>query len=199
LSKACAFWEGVRRLVNEPGMQVIEDIIDDAFSSIRYTLADYTFDTYLFSPNYQEDLRQVHSAGSEARHELVRLWKRHWLGALTALDQAFKRDMNALEANLELQRHEQMLLIKQRERVEHETALKRGELKRIAQTSQQDLERCKRFVHLLDEEYLAELSQRMSLAMNEQDDCDALLQLPACTQLSSQRAELMRLSQDGRA
>jgi hypothetical protein len=127
------------------------------------------------------------------------LWKRHWLGALTALDQEFKRDMKALEASLELQRHEQMLLIKQRERVEHETALKHGELKRIAQTSQQDLDRCKRFVDLLDEEYLAELSQRMSLAMNEQDDCDALLQLLACTQLSNQRVELMRLSQDGRA
>ncbi|MDH1527998.1 hypothetical protein [Pseudomonas mosselii] len=199
LSKSCVYWEGVRRLVNEPGLRVIEDIIDDAFSSIRYTLADYTFDTYLFSSNYQEDLRKVHSAGSEARHELVRLWKRHWLGALTALDQAFKRDMKALEANLELQRYEQMLLIKQRERVEHEISLKHGELQRIAQTSQQDLERCERFVHLLNEEYLAELSQRMSLAMNEQDDCDALLQLLACMQLSNQRVELMRLSQDGRA
>lgn len=194
-----AYWEGVRRLVNEPGLRMIEDIIDDAFSSIRYKLANYTFDTYLFSSNYQEDLRKVHSAGSEALNELVRLWKKRWLGALTVLDQEFKRDIDALEANLELQRYEQMLLIKQRERVEHETALKHGELKRIAQTSQQDLERCKRFTHLLDEEYLAELGQRMSLAMNDQDDCDALLQLLACTQLSNQRIELMRLNQDGRA
>lgn len=194
-----AYWEGVRRLVNEPGLRMIEDIIDDAFSSIRYKLANYIFDTYLFSSNYQEDLRKVHSAGSEALNELVRLWKKRWLGALTVLDQEFKRDIDALEANLELQRYEQMLLIKQRERVEHETALKHGELKRIAQTSQQDLERCKRFTHLLDEEYLAELGQRMSLAMNDQDDCDALLQLLACTQLSNQRIELMRLNQDGRA
>lgn len=194
-----AYWEGVRRLLNEPGLRMIEDIIDDAFSSIRYKLADYTFDTYLFSSNYQEDLRKVHSAGSEARHELVRLWKKRWLGALTVLDQDFKRDIKALEASLELQRHEQMLLIKQCERIEHETALKHGELKRIAQNSQQDLERCKRFTHLLDEEYLAELGQRMSLAMNEEDDCDALLQLLACMQLSNQRVELMRLSQDGRA
>lgn len=194
-----AYWEGVRRLVNEPGLRMIEDIIDDAFSSIRYKLANYTFDTYLFSSNYQEDLRNVHSAGSEALNELVRLWKRRWLGALTVLDQEFKRDIDALEASLELQRHEQMLLIKQRERVEHETALKHGELKRIVQTSQQDLERCKRFTHLLDEEFLAELGQRMSLAMNDQDDCYALLQLLACTQLSNQRIELMRLSQDGRA
>ena len=194
-----AYWEGVRRLVNEPDLRMIEDIIDDAFSSIRYKLANYTFDTYLFSSNYQEDLRKVHSAGSEALNELVRLWKKRWLGALTVLDQEFKRDIDALEANLELQRYEQMLLIKQRERVEHETALKHGELKRIAQTSQQDLERCKRFTHLLDEEYLAELGQRMSLAMNDQDDCDALLQLLACTQLSNQRIELMRLNQDGRA
>lgn len=194
-----AYWEGVRRLVNEPGLRMIEDIIDDAFSSIRYKLANYTFDTYLFSSNYQEDLRKVHSAGSEALNELVRLWKKRWLGALTVLDQEFKRDIDALEASLELQRYEQMLLIKQRERVEHETALKHGELKRIAQTSQQDLERCKRFTHLLDEEYLAELGQRMSLAMNDQDDCDALLQLLACTQLSNQRIELMRLNQDGRA
>lgn len=194
-----AYWEGVRRLVNEPGLRMIEDIIDDAFSSIRYKLANYTFDTYLFSSNYQEDLRKVHSAGSEALNELVRLWKKRWLGALTVLDQEFKRDIDALEANLELQRYEQMLLIKQRERVEHETALKHGELKRIAQTSQQDLERCKRFTHLLDEEYLAELGQRMSLAMNDQDDCDALLQLLACTQLSNQRIELMRLNQDGQA
>ena len=194
-----AYWEGVRRLVNEPGLRMIEDIIDDAFSSIRYKLANYTFDTYLFSSNYQEDLRKVHSAGSEALNELVRLWKKRWLGALTVLDQEFKRDIDALEARLELQRYEQMLLIKQRERVEHETALKHGELKRIAQTSQQDLERCKRFTHLLDEEYLAELGQRMSLAMNDQDDCDALLQLLACTQLSNQRIELMRLNQDGRA
>ena len=194
-----AYWEGVRRLVNEPGLRMIEDIIDDAFSSIRYKLANYTFDTYLFSSNYQEDLRKVHSAGSEALNELVRLWKKRWLGALTVLDQEYKRDIDALEATLELQRYEQMLLIKQRERVEHETALKHGELKRIAQTSQQDLERCKRFTHLLDEEYLAELGQRMSLAMNDQDDCDALLQLLACTQLSNQRIELMRLNQDGRA
>lgn len=199
LSKSCAYWEGVRRLVNEPGSGVIEDIIEDSFSSIRYILADYTFDTYLFSSNYQEDLRKVHNAGNEALHELVRLWKKRWLGALTVLDQEFKRDMKALEASIELQRHEQMLLIKERERVEHETALKHGELKRIAQNSQQDLDRCKRFTHLLDEEYLAELRQRMSLAMNEQDDCDALLQLLACMQLSNQRVELMRLSQDGRA
>lgn len=199
LSKSCVYWEGVRRLVNEPGLRVIEDIIDDAFSSIRYTLADYTFDRYFFSSNYQGDLRRVHSAGSEARNELVSMWKMHWLEALTTLDQEFQRDLTALESSLELQRHEQMILIKQCERVEHETTLKHGELKRIAQTSQQDLERCERFAHLLDEEYLVELSQRINSAMNEHDDCDALLQLLACTQMVNQRVELMRLSQDGQA
>ncbi|NHX33372.1 hypothetical protein HA388_25555, partial [Escherichia coli] len=61
--------------------------------------------------------------------------------------------------------------------------------------SKEDLARCKQFVHFLDKEYLNTLSARLDSVFQEQDNCDALLQVLSCVALKNQREDLMNLTE----
>ena len=69
------------------------------------------------------------------------------------------------------------------------------ELNRVNETSQDDQNRCKQFIELLDEEYLAALTTQLDRVFIEDDDCDSLLQLFTCAELKNQREDLVNLIQ----
>lgn len=190
-----AYWQKVARKNIEPTRQAVQDILDEKFSAIRYTLNDYWIDTYLSSANYSSDKNSVIHAADNAKAEVIRLWTSQWKAAEESVRNEYKSELTNEGITLDMLRGEQNKSLRQQTSLEQQTDSHKVQLEKIASDSQEDLARCEQFVHFLDEEYLNTLSERLDSAFQERDDCDALLQILSCVALKSQREDLMNLTE----
>ncbi|MEI7201604.1 MULTISPECIES: hypothetical protein [Pectobacterium] len=190
-----AYWQKVARKNIEPTRQAVQDILDEKFSAIRYTLNDYWIDTYLSSANYSSDKNRVIHAADNAKAEVIRLWTSQWKVAAENVWNEYKSELTKEGITLYVLRGEQNKSLRQRTSLEQQTDSHKVQLEKIAADSQEDLARCEQFVHFLDEEYLNTLSERLDSAFQERDDCDALLQILSCVALKNQREDLMTLTE----
>lgn len=190
-----AYWQKVARKNIEPTRQAVQDILDEKFSTIRYTLNDYWIDTYLSSANYSSDKNRVIQAADNAKAEVIRLWTSQWKAAAENVRNEYKSELTTEERTLDVLRGEQNKSLRQRTSLEQQTDSYKVQLEKITMDSQEDLARCEQFVHFLDEEYLNTLSERLDSAFQERDDCDALLQILSCVALKNQREDLMNLTE----
>jgi hypothetical protein len=188
------YWVQVRKNLPPLESHVVRDILDNEFGSIRSKLSDYWFDTYLSSDNYQKDLRGIYGSGDAAQKTLANHMMDSWLTALKKVHGNYLSDQLAAQSDLEVKTYERGNSLQQQGHVKAEQSTQHAELERIVQRSAEDLERCERFEHLLDEEYLSELSKRIATVHDTFDACDALLQLLSCEELKHQREELMELN-----
>jgi hypothetical protein len=190
-----AYWQKVARKNIEPTRQAVQDILDEKFSAIRYTLNDYWIDTYLSSANYSSDKNSVIHAADNAKAEVIRLWVSQWKAAAENVWNEYKSELTKEGITLDVLRGEQNKSLRQQTSLEQQTDSHKVQLEKIATDSQDDLARCEQFVHFLDEEYLNTLSERLGSAFQERDDCDALLQILSCVALKNQREDLMNLTE----
>ncbi len=189
------YWVQIRKSVGVAESRFVRDLLDDEFSSIRIKLSGYWLDTYWSSDNYREDLRLVHDAGKAAQETLAAYWMNAWLSALENVHGGYLKDQRAAQNDLTVKKDEREKSRQQQIRVETEQRTLHAELEHVQQRSAEDLERCERFEHLLNEEYLSELSERMATVHDAtNDDCDVLLQLLSCVELTHQREELMQMN-----
>lgn len=107
----------------------------------------------------------------------------------------YKSELTKEGMTLDVLRVEQNKSLRQQTSLEQQTASREDELKKIAVESQEDLARCDQFVHFLDEEYLNTLNTRLDSALQERDNCNALLQILSCVALKNQREDLMNLTE----
>lgn len=189
------YWQKVARKNVEPTRQSVQDILDENFSSIRYTLNDYWIDTYLSSANYSSDKNSVIHAADNAKEEVIRLWTSQWMAAAENVHNEYKSELTKEGMTLDVLRVEQSKSLLQQTSLEQQTASREDELKKIAVESQEDLARCEQFVHFLDEEYLNTLNTCLDSAFQERDNCNALLQILSCVALKNQREDLMNLTE----
>ena len=188
------YWVQVRKHLPPSESRVVRDMLDDEFGSIRSKLSDYWFDTYLSSDNYQKDLSSIHGSGDAAQKTQANHIMDSWLTALKKVYGNYLSDQLAAQSDLEVKTSERGNSLQQQRHVKAEQSTQHAELERIVQRSAEDLKRCERFEHILDEEYLSELSKRMATVHDTCDACDALLQLLSCEELKHQREELMELN-----
>lgn len=188
------YWVQVRKHLPPSESRVVRDMLDDEFGSIRSKLSDYWFDTYLSSDNYQKDLSSIHGSGDAAQKTQANHMMDSWLTALKKVHGNYLSDQLAAQSDLEVKTSERGNSLQQQRHVKAEQSTQHAELERIVQRSAEDLKRCERFEHILDEEYLSELSKRMATVHDTCDACDALLQLLSCEELKHQREELMELN-----
>lgn len=189
------YWVQIRRELDGPKSRFLHDLLDDEFNSINSTLSGYWIDTYLSSDNYQKDLGLVHDAGKAAQEALAAHWMNAWLSALGIVHDSYLKDQRAIQNELAVQTDERDKSRQQQIRIEEELCTLLVELDHVEQRAAEDLARCERFEHLLDEEYLSELSERMATAQDTtNNDCDALMQLLSCVELTHHRQELMQLN-----
>ncbi|MFM4719262.1 hypothetical protein ACSZMQ_22605 [Aeromonas rivipollensis] len=189
------YWQKVARKNVEPTRQSVQDILDENFSSIRYTLNDYWIDTYLSSSNYSSDKNSVIHAADNAKEEVIRLWTSQWMAAAEDVHNEYKSELTKEGMTLDVLRVEHNKSLRQQTSLEQQTASREDELKKIAVESQEDLARCEQFVHFLDEEYLNTLNTCLDSAFQERDNCNALLQILSCVALKNQREDLMNLTE----
>jgi hypothetical protein len=190
-----AYWQKVARRNIEPTRQAVQDILDENFSAIRFTLNDYWIDTYLSSANYLSDKNSVIHAADRAKAEVIRLWTSQWKAAAENVWNEYKSELTNEGMTLDVLRGEQNKSLRKKTSLEQQAASQEDELEKIATDSQDDLARCEQFVHFLDEEYLNTLNERLDSAFQERDDCDALLQILSCVALKNQREDLMNLTE----
>ena len=189
------YWVQIRKRLGVTKSNFVRDLLDDEFSSIRHTLSDYWMDTYFSSNNYQKDSRLVHEAGKAAQEALAAHWMNAWLSALGIVHDGYLKDQRAIQNELAVQTDERDKSRQKQIRTEEELCTLHLELEHVQQRAAEDLARCERFEHLLDEEYLSELSERMATAQDTtNNDCDALMQLLSCVELTHHRQELMQLN-----
>lgn len=179
------YWNMVRVRVIEPEQSVIQNVLDDAFESIRRKIDGYIFDTYFISSNYTNDKEQVRTAGREAKEILINLWRRTWTEALLEVEDQFKSEYNVLKSQLRVSIEEKRKARLHLKQVRSTAKRKSNELNRNAHSAKRDLEHCERFVQILDQEYLASLTKKMDMAFDCEDDCDTLLQILSCVDLVS--------------
>ena len=189
------YWVQIRRKLGVAKSRFVRDLLDDEFNSIRSTLSGYWIDTYLSSDNYRKDLRLVHDAGKAAQEALAAHWMNAWLSALGIVHDGYLKNQRAIQNELAVQTDARDKSRQQQIRTEEELCTLHVELEHVEQRAAEDLARCERFEHLLDEEYLSELSERMATAQDTtNNDCDALMQLLSCVELTHHRQELMQLN-----
>ena len=189
------YWVQIRRKLGVAKSRFLHDLLDDEFNSINSTLSGYWIDTYLSSDNYRKDLRLVHDAGKAAQEALAAHWMNAWLSALGIVHDGYLKNQRAIQNELAVQTDERDKSRQQQIRIEEELCTLLVELDHVEQRAAEDLARCERFEHLLDEEYLSELSERMATAQDTtNNDCDALIQLLSCVELTHHRQELMQLN-----
>lgn len=189
------YWQKVARKNIEPTRQAVQDILDEKFSAIRYTLNGYWIDAYLRSSNYSSDKNSVIHAADNAKAEVIKLWTLQWLAAAEKVQYEYKSELTQERITLDMLRGEQNKSLRQQASLTQQSASHEDELKKIAIDSQEDLARCEQFVHFLDEEYLNNLNERLDSAFQARDECDALLQILSCVALKNQREDLLNLTE----
>lgn len=193
-SGSVAYWTKIQKRFVEPEMSTIEPILDDSFRSIRATLNDYWFDSYLSSSNFAIDLNGVRSAGKTAKEKILKHFEDAWITALSHVDKQLREEHCAAEFDRLTFSEEKDKLLKLQNAIEKEKAQGQAELEKIHHNSEQDLERCDRFVHLLDEEYLAALHEKLNISVVTDDACDALLHILSFEEMRKQREDLINMN-----
>lgn len=194
---AVNYWTKVKRKLVIPSQQTIETELDNAFGAIRSKLDNYTFGTYLnfFANGYEQDKLLVKKASELAKVNLIALWKSAWHTALSQVDNMYMQEQRDQEIKIALLEDDRKRAVEKQTLLSGEIESYNTELNRVNETSQDDQNRCKQFIELLDEEYLAALTTQLDRVFIEDDDCDSLLQLFTCAELKNQREDLVNLIQ----
>lgn len=192
---ASSYWRTVRRVAIPPEACAVQEELEKAFRAIRRKVTGYTFDMYVFSSNYREDLAAVHKAAVAATSSLITLWRDAWWRSLADVHKTLQCELGKAQAQLQLDEYELKKAMEKKERFSLQLAWCRAERERIEEVAREDLERCDKLIHFLDEEYLFGLRGRMHCALQDEDECDAFLQVLSCVELKNQREDLMNLNE----
>lgn len=188
------YWRKVRRRFEAPEQHVIDDTIDSAFGAIRRKLNDYFIDTYFRSSNYQNDLARVRSAGNATLVSLAKLWQQQWLAALMGAEREFRQEFIQSQIQAAMHKEEFERAVARHAEIEQDILKQCAERRRIDQNSKEDLERCERFIGLLEQEYSTALDEQYAAALAEHDTSNALLRLFSCEALRQQYYEFLALN-----
>lgn len=189
------YWRQVRAGFQAPEQHVIDDTLDSEFGPIRSKLNDYWFDTYVSSGNYREDRARVRAAGVEALAGVSSIWQQHWMAALAGTERAFRLELQQAQVEVAIHEDEAGQAQVRHQVIERNIIEQRAERRRIARNSKDDLERCDRFLGLLEQEYGTALDEQYAAALAEQDASDALIRLFSCVALSQQYHEFLAFNQ----
>jgi len=191
LADTAWFWRGVKAKID---LQHADDIMNAAFSGFLATLDDYWIDTYWQTgsgSDYQRDCYWLKSCIDDASKVLTELARKTWLTAAVRQLRLHLEDDRA--ARLTLRSWEQMAedMARPIASLEQELAAHELEDRVFRQRMEKDLQESRRFIELLDTEYLAELQNRRKVMLSEGRSIPAFLDLLAAVHLTQVREQLL--------
>ncbi len=177
----------------DPDEQSKEDLLSKSFFDIHNKLNDYTVNWYLLVENYKKDLAMVRESSEKAKIQLTELFTARWMEAQKNADIELREELRREENDFSSAIDEQSKILNQQNLLAPRRLQLINNLIDITRRGEEDLERCDRFTHLLDEEYLQALDHQMDGVAQTEDDCDALLILLSCEEMRHQRKNLIAM------
>lgn len=191
LGDSAPFWRALEIAVDK---RRIEAILDEVYSDFTVTLDGYMLNSYWDTSadsNYTRDIATLRKCTADAHRALTNLAKLCWLEAvheqLVALE-------SKLAADRATERSWKQLADEGRIAVEKlESSLEQHEQARqeFNERMDADMRESRRFVDLLDNEYLAELRHRRLLIGTDTRTASALVGLMAAVQLEQVRQQVL--------
>lgn len=188
------YWSLVRKALLPSTVSTIESLLDAALGDITARLDDYWLHTYLRKQVLERDRQAVLRSCEAARATVLECHAGAWHAAAKVVSAQNQNDLRAKEFERNTFRHERVSLRRQLRVHQRKAEQANAALKLIRENGVRDQERCRALAHLLDEEYLASLSNQLHAAATTDDDCEALLQILSCDEMSRQRKELLNLN-----
>lgn len=184
------FWRSVKVEIDP---RQVDNVLNAAFSSFLATLNAYSIDTYFtwFSDDYDRDCYWLKKCINEASEALRELARKDWLTAARRQLRLHQEEDRA--ARLTLRSWEQMAedMARPIASLQQELAAHELEDRVFRQRMEKDLHESRRFIELLDTEYLAELQNRRQAMLSEGRSIPAFLDLLAAVHLTQVREQLL--------
>lgn len=188
------YWSLVHKRVVAPEISNIESLLSEALGGIRARLDDYWFDIYMRKQVFKRDRQAVFLGCEAAKHAVLNSHAKAWNAAAEEVSAQLQKELSAAENERNTFRLERISLRRQLRVCRKKAEQVNAELERIQEDGAQDQARCRALADLLDEEYLATLSDQLDAILTGDDECKALLQLLSCHELSRQRRELLNMN-----
>lgn len=185
------FWRSVTAQVN---LDKVDAILINVFSTLMTTLNDYWIDSYWDTgsgSDYQRDVRCLVNCIDEAVSALTDIARESWL---KAANQQLFRHQEELKAEELTQRSWQQRLQDMKHPIkvlEQELAAHLHEYQAFEKRMAADLVESRRFIDVLNSEYLDELKQRHQAIDNEEQRTSGFFGLLAAVQLGQVRQQLL--------
>lgn len=191
LGKSAPFWRSVEIAADR---RRVDEILDEAYRGFTVTLNKYLFNAYWDTStksNYTRDTATLKKCTVDAHRALTNLVRRWWL-------EAAQERIVSLESQLAVGQARERLWQQLTEECRVavgglETSLARHQQARqdFKKRMNADMRESRRFVDLLDSEYLAELRHRRLLIETDKRTVSALVGLMAAVQLGQVRQQVL--------
>lgn len=193
LSNTAWFWRGVRVDFEQVSEQ-IRKALNSAFNGFESHLSDYVLDTYWFTgsdSDYQSDCRRMAECIKTAESVTLNSAQQWWLDAATQYLEELQQELKVLQQkvdvwNLRIEEVHHSLEQAQQNKAAHEKSREEFETRMAL-----DLQESKRFIEILDDEYLIELRNRHQNIRKQGQPARAFIDILAATQLIQTREKLL--------
>lgn len=187
------FWRGVRVDFEQVSDQIRKDL-NSAFNGFESHLSDYVLDKYWFTgsdSDYQSDRQRLEKCIKNAESVTLGTARDWWLKAATQHLQELRKELKALQQKIDawssrIEEVGQLLEEAQQKADAHEKYCEEFKTRMDL-----DLKESRRFIEILDDEYLVELRHRRQNIYKKSQPAQVFIDILAAKQLIEIREKLL--------
>ncbi len=185
-----AYWRDVEKTFMEPNPSVINNEVRSIFGQVEKDLDKYFIKKYLSIKNYQHDKNKVETARKKSEEFILLQWENSWIKAIETLNSKLNIEKSQLETSVLINKEEQKKL--QKEFHLKKVLLNKLKIRSIdtEKSMKADITKFETFINILKQEYHASITKKIDAFLDEDDECDAFMQLISFCELSAQRDTL---------
>ncbi|MBB1504091.1 dynamin family protein [Pseudoalteromonas sp. SG41-1] len=188
-----AYWRDVEKTFTEPNPSVINNEVRSIFGQVEKDLDKYFIKKYLSIKNYHHDKNKVETARKKSEEFILLQWENSWIKAINTMNKKNNNKKRQLKASILINKDEQRKLQK-------ESHIKNNVLSKLKirvinteKLMKEDITKFETFINILEQEYHALKTKKIDAFLDEDDECDAFMQLISFCELSAQRDTLKLL------
>lgn len=193
LSDTAWFWRGVQVDFEQLSDQV-RKALNPAFNDFENHLSDYMLDKYWFAgsdSDYQSDRRQLAECIGIAESVTLEVTRECWLNAAGQHLQDLQKEIKAMQQQVDVWGSHVKEARQLLEQAQQKSAVHEKDCEEFKKRMDLDLKESKRFIEILDNEYLSELRHLRQKIQEQKHPPLAFIDLLAATQLIQNREKLL--------
>lgn len=181
-----AYWRDVEKTFMEPNPSVINNEVRSIFGQIEKDLDKYLIKKYLSRKNYRHDKNKIEVARNKSEEFIFSQWRNSWIKAIETLNGELNIEKSQLETSVLINKDEQRKL--QKESHVKNNLLSKLKIRVIntEKLMKEDITKFETFINILKQEYHASITKKIDAFLDEDDECDAFMQLISFCELSAQ-------------